>query len=92
MIDKECIEKLCNDAKEIMLVTSKGCYVVGTKLDVMTLFALLVDNLCKNGLKPDELRHIVDIETKETNTDKIEDMLEKMEKFSEMLKKMKEEN
>ena len=92
MIDKENVKSLCNDVKEIMLVTSKGCYVSGTKLDVMTLFALLVDNLCKNGLKPDELRHIIEIETKETNKDKIEDMLEKMEKFSEMLKKMKEEN
>ena len=75
MIDKENVEKLCNEAKEIMLVTSKGCYVAGTKLDVMTLFALLVDNLCKNGLEPDELRHIIEIETKETNKDKIEDML-----------------
>lgn len=92
MIDIENVEKLCNEAKEIMLVTSKGCYVAGTKLDVMTLFALLVDNLCKNGLKPDELRHIIEIETKETNKDKIEDMLEKMEKFSEMLKKIKEGN
>lgn len=92
MIDIENVEKLCNEAKEIMLVTSKGCYVAGTKLDVMTLFALLVDNLCKNGLNPDELRHIIEIETRETNKDKIEDMLEKMEKFSEMLKKIKEGN
>lgn len=59
--NRERLNQIINDSKAIIIATDKGSAIIGDKIWALSLFASIISNLKKCGVKREELEYALNL-------------------------------